>query len=494
MINVYQKNSLTSYLLKRAFLFFVIFFTFLSCSDNGSNPENAPVDTVSKELTIFIVNDLHAQIDNFSKVKFIIDKEKESTNVLLTSSGDLFSGNPVVDNYSDKGYPMIDLMNKVGFDISVVGNHEFDYGEEILKKRLEQADFDWICANVDMGNTGVPQPLDYKTIVIDGLRITFLGLVETNGKEGATIPSTHPWRVKNFTFERPEQVVGRYNNLKESENADLLIALTHLGYNVSGFGLGDVQLAMQFPFFDMIIGGHSHQKINEKTNGIPIFQAGNNLNYLGKIILTVKDKKITSIDYNLINLNDYDNKETETEKTINSYNDLPYLDEVIGYSNNFHDRTNLGCFYTDALRESLQVDVSFQNTGGIRANLDFGDITNREIYEISPFNNGTVIYEMTVLEIKNFLKESGSGFYYSGIQIEQFSNTVEIKDLNDKILHDETVLTVGLNDYIPAVHERFFPHSGTIQPKTDAEAIIFYLKNINSEVDYVNCNRYFRFN
>ncbi|GAI48906.1 unnamed protein product, partial [marine sediment metagenome] len=62
---------------------------------------------------------------------------------------------------------MIDVMNKAGFDISVLGNHEFDYGEVNLKNRVEQADFDWVCANIDMGSTGIPEPFDYKTISID---------------------------------------------------------------------------------------------------------------------------------------------------------------------------------------------------------------------------------------------------------------------------------------------------------------------------------------
>ena len=189
---------------------------------------------------------------------------------------------------------MIDVMNKVGFDISVIGNHEFDYGEANLKDRLEQADFDWVCANVDMGSTGIPEPLEYKTINIGDLKVTFLGLVETNGKEDATIPSTHPLKIQNLIFERPENVVSKYSNIKEQENSDIYIALTHLGYDKS-VALGDYQLASQYPYFDLIIGGHSHQKINTIVNNIPIYQAGCYLNYLGKIELTVKEKNIESI-------------------------------------------------------------------------------------------------------------------------------------------------------------------------------------------------------
>ncbi len=72
-----------------------------------------------------------------------------------------------------------------------------------------------------MNSSGIPQPFEYTTISVDNLKVTFLGLVETNGKEDATIPSTHPWRVKNLIFERPENVVSRYSNVKEQENSDL---------------------------------------------------------------------------------------------------------------------------------------------------------------------------------------------------------------------------------------------------------------------------------
>ncbi len=151
------------------------------------------------------------------------------TNVLLVCSGDIFSGNPVVDNHPEKGFPMIDLMNKVGVDVSVFGNHEFDYGEAILKDRFNQSQFNWICANVEMDNSGIPEPDEYKTITVDTLKVNFLGLVETNGKEDDIIPSTHPWRVENLTFQKYTSVIANYSQVKESENSDLYIALTHLG-------------------------------------------------------------------------------------------------------------------------------------------------------------------------------------------------------------------------------------------------------------------------
>lgn len=464
-------------------LFSILIIGFLISCSNSDKPIPEPTD---KSLTIFFVNDQHGQIDNFSKIKHIIDTEREQTNVIVACSGDMFSGNPVVDNADEEGAPMVDLMNRIGFDISVIGNHEFDYGQDVLKKRMEQSSFEWVCANVDMGSTVVPQPKAYHTVNKGDVKICFLGLLETNGKDDQ-VPSTHPNKVKGISFEDHKNVVGEYTQLKHEEECDLLVALTHIGIN------GDKQLAGQHTFFDLIIGGHSHSKAQELVNGTPVFQAGNYLNQLGKISLTIKDNEILDFDYNIIELSAYSNYDADMQLLIDDYNNLPYLKEIIGYSHNDHNRSQVGCFYTDALRSHLNVDVAFQNTGGVRSGLNFGNITRRNIFEISPFKNGVMKYEMSVLQIKQFLIGSASGFYYSGIRLEQNGQTITIKDINGNELNDETLLTVGINDFIPAVHDAYFPEFGERQPLTAAYTLMAYLENGDGQINYQNCNRYFRY-
>jgi 2',3'-cyclic-nucleotide 2'-phosphodiesterase (5'-nucleotidase family) len=470
---------------KKIIFILLLVVTLFSCSNEDSNNTNINV-VESKELTIFHINDPHGQIANFSKIKYIIDQEKAQTNVVVVCAGDIFSGNPVVDNYSEKGFPMIDLMNKVGFDISVIGNHEFDYGQTVLKNRLNQSQFDWVCANVTMNNTGIPEPFEYKTITKSNVKITFLGLVETNGKDGDVIPSTHPWRVQNITFQPYASVVSKYNKLKETENADLYIALTHLGGNADNY------LATNFPYFDLIIGGHSHTIVNQKVNQIPIYQAGSNLNYLGKITLKIKDKKIESTQYELIDLATYPNHNTTLKEEINTYNQNANLDEIIGYASAYHTRNAVGSFYTDALKNELNVDISIQNTGGIRSDLNEGTITKREIYSIDPFNNGSVVYTLTVQEIKDFLTESKAAIYYSGIKIEQINNSIQISK-NNQILANNQYLTIGLNDYIPAVYNQYFTQTPMLKPFTTAENIIHYLEKNSANINYTQTNNFFQF-
>ncbi len=474
--------------LKKTYILLLALFLIICCKNDNN-------EALTKNLTIFFVNDQHGQIDNFSKVKHIIDKERQEANVIVACGGDLFSGNPVVDNYEEKGYPMIDIMNEVGFDISAIGNHEFDYGESILAERIEQANFDWLCANADMGNTNITQPYSYKTLSIGELKVTFLGLIETNGSLSATIPSTHPYKIQDVIFERPENVVSQYSNIKDQEGSDLYIALTHLGHNGRVGELGDFQLAQQFPYFDLIIGAHSHRVIDTIVNNIPIFQAGSNLKYLGKIELKVKNEKVEGLNYELINLSTYPDYDTELQDDIDEYNNImaEVLNEVIGFSQSYHASYQVGCFYADALRERLGVDVTFQNSGGVRSDLDQGDITVGEIYEIDPFNNGTMIFNMPVSEIKNFLIGTQSGYFYSGIQIEQIGSNIMFSYPNGNVIDDTSFLTVGINDYIPAVNDSYFPTNGNIQSFTTAEALMFYLLNINNVVNYPICDHYFRY-
>jgi len=137
----------------------------------------------------------------------------------------------------------------------------------------------------------------------------------------------------------------------------------------------------------------------------------------------------------------------------------------------------------------MNVDFSMQNSGGIRSEINQGDITTLEIYNMDPFNNQSVVFTMTVEEIKNFFTETGERLHVSGIIIENGTEGLIIKDISGNELSNETSLTLGINDYIPAVYESYFPlEKATIKDLTTAETIIQYLKTINSTLVYEGCN------
>ncbi|RLD25154.1 MAG: hypothetical protein DRI71_00465 [Bacteroidetes bacterium] len=469
--------------------FFILVLFLIAClvsCEEKTSKQPGPID--EQQLTVFFVNDMHGQLDNFAKIKYIVDAEQLVSNVLLVSGGDIFSGNPIVDQYSEKGYPIIDIMNKTGFDISVIGNHEFDYGLSTLNDRLSQAEFEWVCANLDTQSSELSQPNPFTTVTVGDLKVTFLGLVETNGKPDDIIPSTHPWRVEGLSFQRYYDVVTHYSDLKKQENADLYIALTHLGSNA------DYYLANEHPYFDVIIGGHSNDLNQETVNGIPVLMAGNKLSHLGKIKLKIKDKKVIDYSITLINLDSYPDIDQELMDAIDVYNSSTEFAEVVGEASSYHGKNELGCFYTTALKEYMQVDFSFQNGGGIRADIDQGDITTLEIYNMDPFNNQSVVFTMTVGEIKDFFKGTGVGLHVTGIDLQQIGEEIIIYDEAGNEINDSIVLTLGTNDYIPAVYDQYFSiDNADIKELTTAETLIQYLKTINSTVAFEGCNHYFRY-
>ncbi len=471
------------------FLIVISLFVFLACSNVNDKSHRAKGN---ENVTIFFVNDVHGQIENFAKVKHIADKAKKTSNVILVCSGDIFSGNPVVDQYEPQGFPIIDLMNRTGFDVISMGNHEFDYGSEILKDRMKQSQFDWICANVDMSNSDLPEPLEYTTINAGQFDITFLGLIETNGKQGAVIPSTHPGHIKHFKFQLPQEVVPNYAKLKTIEGSDVYIALTHLGSNDN---FGDFQLAERFPYFDLVIGGHSHQQIDTTINNISVFQSGSYLNYLGTIELQFADNQISDITYKQIDLNAYEEYDEELQSAIKNYYDTmrPVLNEVIGNSARYHDQNTVGCFMAEALKSSTGADVSFQNTGGVRSTLNEGEITVEKIYQIDPFSNSMMLYKKSVEEIETFLEKSHSGFYYNGLIIRNENNTAQLYSSTADLLDDTIMLSIAVNDYVAAVHSSFFGQNGKSLSYTSADAIISYLRDTNTEINYPACDCYFRF-
>ena len=141
-----------------------------------------------------------------------------------------------------------------------------------------------------------------------------------------------------MSFSNYQDVITNYADLKNTENADLFIALTHLGNS------SDIDIANSYPYFDLIIGGHTHSISNQTVNGTPLLRGGSNLAYLGKIELSIKDKAIESMQYELINLNVYPDIDDDIESIVDTYNISADLDEVIGFSEAFHSIAQVGFF------------------------------------------------------------------------------------------------------------------------------------------------------
>jgi 2',3'-cyclic-nucleotide 2'-phosphodiesterase (5'-nucleotidase family) len=446
------------------------------------------------EVIILHVNDMHAKIDNLPKLAYLADSlRKTHPFVFLVSAGDNFTGNPVVDMISDKGYPMIDLMNRCGFNVSAMGNHEFDLGQEMLNKRFEQAQFPFICCNFDASGTSVKQPKPY--VILEAgknVRIAVLGIIELNDKG---IPDTHPARVNGIRFYDGIAKAREYSWLKKKYG--ILIGLTHLGVET------DVRLADSMPEFDEIIGGHSHTLIEKPMieNGVMIVQAASNLKYIGKTTLLIENGRVTGRSEEVIQVSDLRRADPALIELCGKYNSNEEFSKVVGIAEApLEGYDALGSLMTDALTHQMKVDIAFQNRGGIRvSSLPKGPITIKDIYQIDPFGNLVVTMRMKASEIKSLITyaynlEKGIDLQVSGMTYTVTADGsgrclgVDLFDNRGKPLDLSQEYTVAMNSYIAASYRFEHTDPGTSGSITTAEILIQYLREVG-KVNYTGVKR-----
>jgi 2',3'-cyclic-nucleotide 2'-phosphodiesterase (5'-nucleotidase family) len=432
------------------------------------------------EIIILCTNDMHGSIDNFPKLAAYYQKLKtENPNTFLFSDGDLFSGNPLIDQYPEKGYPIIDIMNRTGYCLSSIGNHEFDYGQKVLNERIEQAEFPFISANIKYEEGAILKPVEpYKIFDIDGVTMSVLGLLEV-GSGG--IPSTHPNNVTGLKFVSPIKTAGEYAPLRA---CDVFVLLSHIGVE------RDVDIAEKYPEVDIIFGGHSHTKIDTGMikNGVLITQASAKLNYVGETRISVKKGKIVSKTNKLINLNKLEDEDPEIRKLIDSYKAADKGNKVIGQATSkISGKQKLGALMTDALTEILNLDIAFVNSGGIRiSNIPKGDITLNTVYALDPFGNDVVKIIMSYEEIEKFLLRNQT-VLVSGITCAITSNgkkkSIQIFDKNGKALDKSKKYAVGMNSYIYSTYRFAHNDAGVAMNVNTADILVKYIEN-KQTVDY----------
>jgi 5'-nucleotidase len=239
----------------------------------GSLSASAAITAKTKRLTILHTNDVHSRIDPFpmdgsrnqglggvarrsTLINHIRRKEK---NVLLVDSGDMFQGTPYFNMFDGK--LELELMSKLGYEAGTFGNHEFDNGMEGLAKHLDKATFPFLTANYDFTGT-VLEGRTREHLIIDknGLRIGLTGVgIDVTG---LVDPNNH----KGMTYLDPIPVVNRIAKmLKKDKKCDLVICLSHLGYNYNDDKIDDLKLAARSRHVDIILGGHTHTFLDEPT-------------------------------------------------------------------------------------------------------------------------------------------------------------------------------------------------------------------------------------
>ena len=446
--------------------------------------------TDEKVLYVVSVNDMHGNIDNFPQFAALLDTlRSQYPDLLLISAGDNRTGHPVNDRYPQPSYPIIELMNQVHFDLSALGNHEFDIGVEGLRNVVGWSDFDYVCANAFFDDSINVKP--YKIIDYKGLKIGFIGGIQV-GENG--IPDFHPQYAKDVKFKNIMDVLPDYMFLRNE--CDILFLISHCGLET------DIEIAKKFPQFDAIFGGHSHKKI-ERTKIIGntmITQSGKKLNYLTVSVFYFTNGKIDYKAQQVFSVKDFPKKDENIQAMVDKFGSLDIFKQVVGYNDSeINSKESLGCFMADVIRETTKSDLAFQNPGGVRLkNLAAGPITARDIYTMDPFDNVIMKYKVSGQEIMDMMEMaynitgdfpmlcSGCTCVMHRNEYEEIEN-IEILLDNGKPLSPTAKYSVVINSYMASVYGFANRHKAKEYPRS-SEMIISYLKQ-HPHINYAGVTR-----
>jgi 5'-nucleotidase len=269
--------------------------------------------STTTKITILHTNDVHSHIEAFGpnegrnankggvarRASLVETLRNENPNTLLLDAGDIFQGTPYFNFYG--GELEFKLMSMLKYDVATIGNHDFDNGINGLYAQLPHAKFDFISANYDFTNTVMDTHVKpYKTFVKDGIKIGVFGLgIELQGLVNKAA-------YKETVYLDPIEIAQDMSRILKTEEAcDLIICLSHLGYEYkkAPSKISDIKLAKATQDIDLIIGGHTHTFLDKPTvetnavgKSVLVNQVGCYGLYLGKIDFYFDAKKLKAIE------------------------------------------------------------------------------------------------------------------------------------------------------------------------------------------------------
>jgi 2',3'-cyclic-nucleotide 2'-phosphodiesterase (5'-nucleotidase family) len=381
---------------------------------------SSSVSAQPKTLTILHTNDMHAsfiphealwvketprpKVGGFAELYAVADSIKKAHPAfLMLDAGDVMTGNPITERMygGASGGALFEMMNRIGYDAWEPGNHDFDISQENLRAIVRIARFPTLSANLVAGTSEFPvgnRP--YAVFQRGGLRIGVIGLISQELYSLVNQNSLTGIKVLS-----PRETLQKYINEIDPQT-DVIIALTHQGVEE------DSLLATQVTGLDVIVGGHSHTRLRKpKTvNGVAIVQTGSNAESLGETTIAVENGRVVACEGKLISLWARpsrspspvsllaDSMQAEIEKEYN---------EVIATLAEDWTRKDgqsaIGTFIADAQREAAGAEVGFMNNYGIRRDVPAGPVTKKTLFEVLPFRNILVTFQLTGAQLRDVM-------------------------------------------------------------------------------------------
>ena len=401
--------------------------------------EEAPVEK-NGDVIILYTSDAHCGIDQgfgYAGVRQIRDSlEAAGYTTLLVDDGDAIQGEPI--GTLSKGETIINLMNLAGYDVAIPGNHEFDYGMDRFLALTEMADFPYISCNFNREGELVFEP--YVIRELAGFKVAFVGVTTPK-----TLTTSTPRYFMNdqgefvYGFFQDDTGEGVYSAVQSAvdaaraEGADYVVVMGHMGNEATCSPWTYADVISHTNGIDVFLDGHSHdteQVVMKNMDGQDVIRSacGTKLSSVGWVKLTA-DGKITAGLYTWNNdfsapvllgihnpaadavadaqeeLAELKNTVVATTEVVLTVNDPVAVDDA-GKPIRMVRRaeTNLGDVCADAYLDQSGADIAFVNGGGIRANIDAGEITLNEILSVHPFGNSLTVIEVTGQQLLDALE------------------------------------------------------------------------------------------
>lgn len=466
----------------------------------------------NQSIIIYHTNDVHARVEGtdsqigYAKIAGLVLADKDAgKNVLLLDAGDATHGQSIA-NLSN-GESIIKIMNLAGYEGMTAGNHDFNYGKENLLELRDLADFPLMGANV-LTSEGKNFLDDYFIKEIAGKKILILGLSTPE-----TLYKSHPKNTEGLVFIDPVETAKQILAINRSK-VDFVIALSHLGQE--GNYTSNL-LAEEVSGIDLIIDGHSHDKGEVKVGDTVIVQTGEYGGSLGKVEVTFTGDtpNIASSILQASDLIDIEPKE-DVVNLISEYKEAVDLiqSEVIGKTTvkleGTRDmvrtgETNLGNLITDAILSKSGADLVLTNGGGIRASIEPGDITRKNVFDVLPFGNliavkevpGSVIKDMLEFSVRLYPESNGGFLHAAGVTFafdeskEPLSRVHDVK-IQGQALDANKIYTLATNDFLAAGGDGYTmlgDYPVTAEMVSLEEALADYIAEIGGTVSIQKQNR-----
>ena len=381
----------------------------------------------AEEIILLHTNDVHGEIQHYSTAAALKDfYEAQGAYVLLLDAGDFIQGGPTVN--LSKGATAVELMGLAGYDAAALGNHEFDFGFEVIKGLEQQASFPMLAANVLFEG----KPAFRDRMVFTSPAGTKLGVFALATPETAT--KAHPAKIQGLTFLGQSQDEDLIRCAQEqvdalrAEGCDLVICLSHLGTDAESTGHRSTDVLAQVNGIDLMIDGHSNTTLEEVRamtggtgilNGAYLTSTGSRLESIGKV--TILDGKITQLEelptdsLDLIPQAAAEQRAQEILREIDAlYGTVLAQSEVLLDGEESHVRsheTNFADLVSDAMLWKVRglghpADVAIFNGGNLRNPLPAGPITRSDLLTAMPFQNDLCLVKLTGAELAQVLEVS----------------------------------------------------------------------------------------